>query len=285
MSKLVSIILPSYNGELFLKKAIDSCLNQTYNNLELIIVNDCSTDSTEQIIMSYSDSRIKYIKNETNQKLPNSLNIGFRHARGEYLTWTSDDNYYDENAIQSMVDAIEAECVDLVCAPYHTVDDKDKITGSRAVGLSEDVLIDNVVKACFLYKRKVHETLNGYNPNLFLVEDYDFWIRAAFHGFSFYQLKDYLYYYRFHDKSLTEKRRGEISKALCALLIQHEALFKSSNKTNFLKPEFYKKLTNLAIANQANPAVYFKKAVRMNPFFLFNKITLKFILYKMNLKG
>ena len=209
MSKLVSIVLPTYNGKDFLKKSIESCLNQTYQNIELIIVNDCSTDSTEQIILSYTDSRIHYIKNETNQRLPKSLNIGFKKASGDYYTWTSDDNYFDETAIEKMVSTLESEKVDLVCAPYFTIDNNETITGLRIVGKQSDVLIDNVVKACFLYKKEVHQKLNGYDPALFLVEDYDFWIRATFENFKFYQLKEKLYYYRFHDNSLTETRRND----------------------------------------------------------------------------
>jgi glycosyltransferase involved in cell wall biosynthesis len=284
MSKLVSIVLPTYNGKDFLKKSIDSCLNQTYQNIELIIVNDCSTDTTEQIILSYFDSRIKYIKNETNQRLPKSLNIGFINASGDYLTWTSDDNYFDSMAIEKMVSALEYQEVDLVCAPYFTIDTNDVITGERVVGKQTDVLIDNVVKACFLYKKEVHEKLNGYNSALFLVEDYDFWIRAAFENFKFYQLIEKLYYYRFHDNSLTETRRNDISKALYNLLKDHEVLFREKNKNEFLKAEFYLKLSNLALANKEKAFQYYKKALSKKAILVFNKVSLKIILRSFKVK-
>ena len=278
MSKLVSIVLPSYNGKDFLNKSIESCLNQTYQNIELIIINDCSTDITEQIINSYTDSRIKYIKNETNQKLPKSLNIGFNFAKGDYFTWTSDDNYYDVTAIEKMVVAIESNKVDLVCAPYYTIDNNDEITGERSVGEQSDVLIDNVVKACFLYKKEVHQKLKGYNPNLFLVEDYDFWIRATFGNFKFYQLTEKLYYYRFHENSLTETRRKDISRALYNLLKEHEVLFREKNKIDFLKGEFYLKLSKLALANKEKALCYYKKAISKKPLLVINKVILKIIL-------
>ena len=73
---LVSVLMAVYNGEKFLREAIDSILNQTYTNFEFLIVNDGSVDLTEEIILSYSDSRIRYIKNETNLKLIASLNKG-----------------------------------------------------------------------------------------------------------------------------------------------------------------------------------------------------------------
>jgi len=284
MSKLVSIVLPTYNGKYFLKKSIESCLNQTYQNIELIIVNDCSTDSTEQIILSYTDSRINYIKNETNQRLPKSLNIGFKNASGDYLTWTSDDNFFDVSAIEKMVSALESQKADLVYAPYFTIDNNEAITGERAVGKQSDVLVDNVVKACFLYKKEVHQKLNGYNPALFLVEDYDFWIRAAFENFKFYQLKEKLYYYRFHDNSLTETRRNDISKALYHLLKEHEVLFIEKKKNEFLKGEFYLKLSNLALANKETAFQYYKKALSKKAALVFNKVTLKILLRELKIK-
>lgn len=102
---LVSIVLPTYNGEEYISRAIQSIINQTYTNWELIIVNDCSTDSTLEIINNFSkqDSRIKIINNDKNMKLPASLNRGFKEANGEYYTWTSDDNEYYPEAIEKMV--------------------------------------------------------------------------------------------------------------------------------------------------------------------------------------
>src|SRR5436190_21740360 len=90
----VSIVLPTYNRAKYLKLSIDSCLIQTFKDFELIIVDDCSKDETPQTIKSYTDPRIRYHRNESNQRLPRSLNIGFSLAKGEYLTWTSDDNFF-----------------------------------------------------------------------------------------------------------------------------------------------------------------------------------------------
>lgn len=82
----ISVILPVYNGEKYVANAIESILNQTYHNIELIIVNDCSADNTLQIIEDYAkkDDRIKIYCNDSNQKLPKSLNIGFSKASGDY---------------------------------------------------------------------------------------------------------------------------------------------------------------------------------------------------------
>ena len=87
MEKLVSIVLPTYNGEKYLADSIESVISQTYKNWELIIINDCSTDKTLEIAQSYAakDNRIKVYSNDENLKVPKSLNRGFSLANGKYF--------------------------------------------------------------------------------------------------------------------------------------------------------------------------------------------------------
>src|SRR4051794_6743497 len=102
---LASIVLPTYNGSKYLASAIESCLAQTYRNFELILVDDCSKDATPEIIANYAarDSRVRSIRHETNQHLPGGLNTGHKAARGEFLTWTSDDNLLRPDFLAEMV--------------------------------------------------------------------------------------------------------------------------------------------------------------------------------------
>ena len=129
-TSLVSIVLPIYNGEKYMRQSIESVINQTYKNWELIIIDDCSSDNTPHIAKEYAnqDNRIKYYRNETNLKLPRGLNRGFSLSKGEYLTWTSDDNMFNPNAIEVMVDTIKTEQVELVYASYDIIDENDNIT-------------------------------------------------------------------------------------------------------------------------------------------------------------
>jgi glycosyltransferase involved in cell wall biosynthesis len=216
---VISIVLPTYNGSKYIRKSIDSCLAQTFTDFELIIVNDCSTDNTLSIAEEYAhkDNRVKVINNEFNKKLPLSLNEGFSQAKGRYFTWTSDDNYYAPDALKTMVEVLEKDpAIDLVYTDYYLIDENDHVFGTR--------IFNDVNKsfnkwlgcgACFLYKRKVHEANNGYNPAAFLIEDYDFFVRA-YMKFSFYYLRTpELYYYREHGGSLTAAHKitvNDISK-------------------------------------------------------------------------
>ncbi len=201
---LVSIILPVYNGEKYLNQSIESCLNQTYRNIELIIVNDCSTDSSLRIMkeLASKDSRIVIIDNQENQKLPASLNIGHNAAKGEFLTWTSDDNTYNANAIKDLLNALKTNNADLVYSNVSIINNQDKVKREVLYSNYEHLLFGNCIGACFLYKKEVFHRNKCYNERLFLVEDYDFWLRASLHS-RFYHVENNLYKYRLHDESLT----------------------------------------------------------------------------------
>lgn len=202
--KLVSIILPVYNGEKYLAISIESCLNQTYQNIELIIVNDCSTDASLAISYYYAalDNRIRVINNEKNRKLPASLNIGHNAAKGDFITWTSHDNFYERNALDILYNTISEKQADIVYSDFFLIDDLgNRVRKVEFIGI-ENIIFGNFVGCCFLYKKEVFLRNNGYNENFFLVEDYDFWLRAVLHS-RYVQVKIALYNYRKHGESLT----------------------------------------------------------------------------------
>lgn len=209
-SPLISIVLPTYNGARYLAQSIQSCLDQTYTNWELIIVDDASTDETPQIIAHFtaSDPRIRSVRHETNRKLPNALNTGFAESRGEFLTWTSDDNYYLPHALETMANFLLSNLdVGLVYSDYTLVEESKEDRKIR-VKEPEALPFSTIVGPCFLYRRKVYETIGNYNSDAFLSEDYDYWLRVS-SKFLMESLHENLYYYRAHVNSLTESRRND----------------------------------------------------------------------------
>ncbi|WP_132055071.1 glycosyltransferase family 2 protein [Pseudocnuella soli] len=212
---VVSIVLPTFNGAGYLRNAIESCLNQTFEQFELIIVNDCSTDETLSIAYEYAqkDERIRIISNEENKKLPLSLNAGFSVAKGTYYTWTSDDNIYAPNAIATLVGYLEQNpSIDLVYTDYQLINASGKVFGTRNFGdVNKSFTKWTGAGACFLYRKEVHTALKGYNAAAFLVEDYDFFIRA-FIRFNFaYLPTNQLYFYREHEGSLTSQHLATVN--------------------------------------------------------------------------
>lgn len=213
MDKLISVVLPVYNGERFLRESIDSVIRQTYTNWELLILDDCSTDTTPDIAKEYQqkDPRVKYYRNETNLKLPGNLNKGFSLAKGEYLTWTSDDNYFDPTAFEKMLKVLQEKRVQLVYASYQVIDENgNDIQLMKAVPLpKERILGSNLVGACFMYTREVYETVGDYDTSLFLVEDWDYWQRV-FMKFDVAVIEETLYWYRHHGGTLTSTKNNKI---------------------------------------------------------------------------
>ncbi len=220
----VSIVLPVYNGERFLRESIDSVFAQTFSDWELICVNDCSTDNTPRILEEYArkDSRVRVIHNKENQRLPRSLNIGFGEAKGEFLTWTSDDNAYLPEALQTMHDALEqnGNCP-MVVADMEYIDDGGRVTGRAQPFDRQKVCTENCVGACFMYRRVVMEEIGGYDSSLFLVEDYEYWLRMRKHCGDFFHIPQILYRYRFHESSLSATRQHDVQMRRLKLLVDY----------------------------------------------------------------
>lgn len=203
----VSIILPTYNGaSKYLYKSINSCLEQTYRNIELVIVDDGSDDHTPELVKSIADPRIRYIPHEKNMGLPRSLNTGFRNSTGQLLTWTSDDNEYLPEAIEHMVAFLRDHGeADFVYADYYALFVESGKSELRRLPHILDLAWTNCIGACFLYTRRVYVTVGNYDPRHALVEDYDYWIRVS-KQFKMLHLPKPLYVYREHPRSLKSTR-------------------------------------------------------------------------------
>ncbi len=227
--KLISVVLPVYNGERYLAESIDSVLGQTYRNWELLILDDASSDCTPQIAKSYAarDARIFYYRNERNLRLPANLNRGFSLARGDLFTWTSDDNRFLPSALEKMASELEREGGDFAIASCRIINEEgegiefamvDESSGARMVGL-------NPVCACFLYTRRAAEAVGGYDPAFTLVEDYDYWQRL-YTSFGMVTLPEILYEYRYHLASLTSTAdKNKFNRTLEAMLRKNRPLF------------------------------------------------------------
>jgi len=187
---------------------------------ELIIVDDCSTDDSGRIADEYakSDSRIRVIHNDTNKKLPASLNIGFGNARGKYLTWTSDDNVAKPNWLQTLVEYLDANpAVDMVTAAMDYIDENGVVyaTMGRCRDIRQLAYICNI-GAAFMYRKTIADAVGKYDEDLFCAEDYDYWCRMAFAGRIDY-IPDNIYMYRQNRFSLTATQQPRI-KAKTAVI-------------------------------------------------------------------
>ena len=116
--KKVSIIVPVYNTGKYIQKCIESLLSQTYKNLEILLINDGSTDNSEQIILSYKDKRIKYTSKE-NEGIGKTRNLGIDLATGDYLMFIDSDDYIKEDCVEKFVKKCESHKCDIAVSDYY----------------------------------------------------------------------------------------------------------------------------------------------------------------------
>ncbi len=222
---LVSVVLPVFNQAQWLPVAVESVLSQTYPAIQLIIVDDGSTDETPRVLEGYAGQRgIKMVR-QSNQKLPGALNEGFRHAQGEYYTWISADNQMLPEQIGEQVSFLRShpevefvyadeEIMDASgaafresgwCSEFQDPSDSAIVHWPRDPGRL-NFTPSNYIGACVLYRAWVGRIIGPYIPELCMVEDYDYWMRInALFRIAFIGKDAPLYRYRLHASSLTAR--------------------------------------------------------------------------------
>lgn len=135
----VSVIIPTYNREKFIKKCMDSVLSQTLTDIECIIIDDGSIDNTENLIKSYKDSRIIYIK-QANHGIGYSRNKGIKRAKGEFLTFLDIDDYLKENCLEKMYKKASQEQLDIVVSNYYNFYENGKIEQEKLIDFPNTTL-------------------------------------------------------------------------------------------------------------------------------------------------
>jgi len=222
-SNLVSVVLPVYNHGKYLRESIESVLSQSYTDLELIIVNDGSTDSTLSVLSDYKAHPKITILDQENQKLPAALNNGFRLTRGEYLTWTSADNRMFPRQVELQVDFLRRHPeISMVYGNYQLIDAIGKPLygskfnewlqvpyGSPNIYLPKNVgelnfVPLNFIGPCVMYRASAAVVIGEYDQSLVGVEDYDYWMRLnMLYRIAHIDIPDPLYQYRIHEDSMT----------------------------------------------------------------------------------
>lgn len=220
----VSIIMPTHNANVgFLGEAIDSCMTQTCEGWELIIVDDGSDANSADAIATHAarDQRIRVIRHQFKRCLPAALNTGIKLARGQFLTWLSDDDRFRPTALERMLGFLDTHrSIDIVYTDYSLLHADGRIGNRVRVGAAEDLGIHKPVGICYLAKHAAFATI-GFREEFFLAEDLDFWIRA-FMKYKVAALHEDLALYRQHAMTLTQTHpRAEVLKVHRRILDRH----------------------------------------------------------------
>ena len=214
---LVSIIIPVYNGSNYLTEAIESALSQTYENIEIIIVNDGSTDNkaTENIALSYKE-KIRYIYKE-NGGVSSALNEGIKHMRGEWFSWLSHDDLYTPDKIEKqirLISNVEKEKFNYIPLCTFKLIDKDGknvpfpnkcLTGTFSGKEMMEKFFDGYgINGCaLLLSKKMIDKCGDFDVSLKYVQDIDYWFKVMFQQSKFICTKDIMVKNRVHDKQTT----------------------------------------------------------------------------------
>lgn len=182
MKPFISVLLPVYNGEQFLNEAINSILKQTYKNFEFVIINDGSVDNTEQIIMNYSDKRIKYYYKKKSG-IVESLNFGIERCSGDWIARFDSDDVAFPNRLEEQIKHIDAETA--VIASGADVIDENGVTINKINRIPEhhNSIIDNILKGrasiihpTTLIRKESLVSIQGYNKLFTYGQDVNLWL-------------------------------------------------------------------------------------------------------------
>lgn len=207
----VSVVMPVYNGEKYLKEAIDSILNQTYTDFEFIIINDGSQDKTKDIIFSYSDRRIVYLENEVNKGIVVTLNRGIDASKGKYIARFDADDIADSTRLEKQVLYMESHEDVCVLGTGMKIFGKNVMTQTRAFAINSNKLKSELLfSSCIAHptviirKKTLDENKFKYDVNFAGAEDYHLWWRMANVG-KIAMIDEPLHYYRIHENQITQK--------------------------------------------------------------------------------
>lgn len=207
----VSVLMPVYNAEKHLKEAIESILNQTYDNYEFIIINDGSIDSSEHIILSYNDPKIRYIRNNENIKLISTLNKGIRLCEGRYIVRMDADDISLPNRIEEQVMFMENNPdVAISGTWFESFGNKKGVTKYSADSneIKYRMLFQSHLNHPTTIWRKsiIDENKLQFDPNFIHAEDYEFFARVA-QNHKLSNLPKVLLKYRTHNGNISSKHR------------------------------------------------------------------------------
>lgn len=190
MSK-VSVLMTTYNRAEFLSKAIDSVIFQTFKDWEFVIIDDCSTDNTEEIIKEYMKFGlpIKYVRNEENLGVVKSRNLALSLCSGKYVAvLDSDDEWIDKEKLQKQAEFLDKNLDYVLCGGNTIViNEKGEKTGEiKYAGSDEEIrkkilLSNQFIHSCVMYRKKVADQVGGYG-NYGVGEDYDLFLKMGLQG-------------------------------------------------------------------------------------------------------
>ncbi|WP_158283838.1 glycosyltransferase [Halorubrum sp. PV6] len=221
----VSIVIPTYNRSSVLMRAIDSVLAQTYENFEIVVVDDCSTDDTVEALEEYDDDRIRYIQHDKNQGACAARNTGIKQSNGQYVAFLDSDDEWDLTKLAKQVDCMEntSDCVGVVYTGYR-VKRSDIVELGQVPSKRGDIHRAQLAKdwvsptSAVMVKSECFDEVGIFDTGLAARQDYDMWLRLSY-SYEFEYVKEPLV-------TLHTNRNNRITDNIDARMNAHQILLK-----------------------------------------------------------
>ncbi|MBC7383088.1 MAG: glycosyltransferase family 2 protein [Bacteroidia bacterium] len=207
MTPLISIVIPCYNHGHYLREALDSITIIKHTSVEVIIVNDGSTDQNTLAILKSLALEGYTIINQINQGLGKTRNNGIKRARGKYILPLDADNKLLSAYLHTGVKYLEEHPeIAVVYSDAFYYGDKQGYIPVKDFNLQQ-LITGNFIDACALFRKSAWEDVGGYDENMpFMgVEDWEFWLNLSFNGYIFYHISEPGFYYRVSNNSMIKK--------------------------------------------------------------------------------
>ncbi len=228
---LISVVMSNYNtDEAYLRASIESILNQNYKNFEFIIVDDCSSDNSVSVIESYSDKRIRLIRNQKNMGLTKSLNVAINDAKGEFIARMDADDIALPQRFEKQVDFLRKNPEHIACGTAIKIlgSHKDGKIISRTIPDVETFRIyllfgnyPNIAHPTAMFNHTLLKKHNvKYDEKCLLAQDYKMWVDCSKHA-PCYNLDEVLLLYRVHDKAVSVEKQ-QLQKDIAAQIITEQ---------------------------------------------------------------
>lgn len=245
---LITVLMPTYNCELYVGEAVQSILEQTYSNFECIIIDDCSTDKTVEILKSFSDTRIKLIEKPKNSGYTTSLNYGLTIAKGKYIARMDGDDISLPTRFEKQVALFEANPKLVVCGSIYQIIDSEQVIYKPEtheeikLALLKDSAIGHPTVMIRVSVLKTHHI--SYDTSKEPAEDYDLWVRLLEYG-VFYNIQEVLFLYRIHEGQVSitkkEKQRTKASESRFKMLSYFNVSLNEAQKEAYINLFSYTK--------------------------------------------
>lgn len=213
---LISIITPVYNAAKFLDDTINSVLNQTYENFELLLINDCSTDNSVEIIKKYKDKRIRLINNKVNSGAATSRNNGIKEAHGKYLCFLDADDLWSEYKLERQLNFIKENNCAFSFTGYEFADETGKPNGKK-VHIPNTINYKQALKNTTIFTSTVMFDITKISKELIMMpnvksEDTATWWKILKNNYTAYGLNEILSYYRRSSGTLSSNKIEAIKR-------------------------------------------------------------------------